>query len=92
MAQDRAQVAEVMRAALHDRLWQGNGITVADDLHVLGPILGLNAELEEMWTTGGEGRRGPVGRESEAVRDGEFRGGVVVLLQLPISPVPGQGH
>lgn len=54
-AEDRAQVSTVLRRALHDRLWKGNGITVADDLHVLAVIMGLNAECEEFWTTGAEG-------------------------------------
>jgi hypothetical protein len=58
VAQDRAQVAEVLRSVLHDRLWEGDGITVADDLHVLAVLMGLNAECEEMWTTGGEGGAG----------------------------------
>jgi hypothetical protein len=53
-AEDRAQVASVLREALHARLWEGDGITVADDLHILA-LMGLNAECEEMWTTGGEG-------------------------------------
>lgn len=53
-AEDRAQVAAVLREALHARLWEGDGITVADDLHILA-LMGLNTECEEMWTTGGEG-------------------------------------
>jgi hypothetical protein len=56
-AEDRAQVAAVLREALHARLWEGNGITVADDLHILA-LMGLSAECEEMWTTGGEGGAG----------------------------------
>lgn len=57
-AEDRAQVAAVLRKALHDRLWTGNGITVADDLHLMAVLMGLNAECEEFWTTGAEGGAG----------------------------------
>lgn len=57
-AEDRTQVAEVLRRALHDRLWAGHGITVADDLHLLAVLMGLNAECEEFWTTGSEGGAG----------------------------------
>jgi hypothetical protein len=56
-ADDRAQVASVLREALHARLWEGNGITIADDLHILA-LMGLSAECEEIWTTGGEGGAG----------------------------------
>lgn len=54
-AANRAQVADVLRDALHDRLWAGNGITVADDLHRMAVLMELNPECEELWTTGGEG-------------------------------------
>jgi hypothetical protein len=57
VVEDRAQVAAVLRETLHARLWEGDGITVADDLHILA-LMGLSAECEELWTTGGEGGAG----------------------------------
>lgn len=55
VAEDRAQVAAVLRKALHDNFVKGKCILVADDLHLLSSTLGLNAELEEFWTAGAEG-------------------------------------
>lgn len=51
---DRAQVAEVMRAAMHDNFTKGNCILFADDLHLLA-LMGLTPECEEFWTAGAEG-------------------------------------
>jgi len=53
-AANRAQLAEHFRKALHDLLWQGDCIVFGDDLHRLAVLLGLNTELEEIWTTGAE--------------------------------------
>lgn len=57
-ADNRAQVAEHFRKAFHHQLWSGNSITFADDLHRLAVLMGLNAECEELWTTGAEGGAG----------------------------------
>jgi len=54
-AENRAQIAEVMRKALHQLLWKGDCIAFADDLHRLAVLMGLNPECEEFWTTGAEG-------------------------------------
>lgn len=57
VAQNREHLAGVFRGALTRRLRTGNGITLADDVHVL-VLMGLNAELEEHLTTGGEAGAG----------------------------------
>lgn len=57
-AADRAQVAQVMRKAMHEQFWHGNSITFADDLHLLAVLMDLNAECEEFWTAGAEGGAG----------------------------------
>jgi hypothetical protein len=54
-AEDREQVAEVLRKAMHHQYWRGNSITFADDLHLLAVLMGLNAECEQFWTAGAEG-------------------------------------
>lgn len=54
-AEDRAQVGEVLRKAMHHQYWTGNSITFADDLHLLAVLMGLNAECEQFWTAGAEG-------------------------------------
>lgn len=53
-ADNRAQLAEHFRKAMHALLWQGDSIVFADDLHRLAVLMGLNTELEEIWTTGAE--------------------------------------
>lgn len=57
-AENRAQLAEHFRHALHQLLWQGDAIAFADDLHRLAVLMGLNTECEEWWTTGAEAGAG----------------------------------
>lgn len=57
-AADRAQVADVMRGAMHDLFNQGDCITFADDVFLLAVLMGLNPECEEFWTAGSEGGAG----------------------------------
>lgn len=55
--ENREHLAGVFRAAMTQRFRAGNGITAADDVHVL-VLLGLNPELEEHLIAGGEGGAG----------------------------------
>ncbi|MGH3226390.1 MAG: hypothetical protein ACRDPY_48230, partial [Streptosporangiaceae bacterium] len=54
---NREHLARVFRKCLHDQLWRGESVTIADDAHRL-VLLGLNPELEEHLTTGAEGGAG----------------------------------
>lgn len=54
---NRKHLAGIFRKTLTSRLRKGNGITMADDVHVL-VLQGLNPELEEHLTTGGEAGAG----------------------------------
>jgi hypothetical protein len=56
--ENRAQIADKMRKALHEMYWKGDCICFADDVFVLAVLMGLNPELEEFWTCGGEGGAG----------------------------------
>jgi hypothetical protein len=56
--QNRAQLAAAIRKCLHDQYWEGNSITLADDVYVQAVILGLNMDCEEFWTAGAEGKAG----------------------------------
>ena len=53
-AEDRAQVAEALRGAMHANFVKGKCILFADDLHLLA-LMGLMTECEEYWTAGAEG-------------------------------------
>lgn len=55
---NREQIAGKVRKALHEMYWKGNCICFADDVFVLAVLMGLNPELEEFWTAGGEGGAG----------------------------------
>ena len=55
--ENRAHLAEVFSRTMTRRFQAGNGITLADDVHLL-VLLGLNAELEEHLTAGAEGGAG----------------------------------
>jgi hypothetical protein len=57
VAANREHLAAIFRKAFHELLWQGESVTVADDAHRL-VLLGLNPEMEEHLTTGGEGGAG----------------------------------
>lgn len=57
-AENRLQVAGKMRKALSALYWKGNAICFADDVFVMAVLMGLNPELEEWWTAGGEGGSG----------------------------------
>lgn len=57
-AANREQVAGHLRKALDGQYWAGNSITFADDLHVTAALMGLNPELEQLWTAGREGGAG----------------------------------
>lgn len=57
-AEDRAQVADELRNAMHNQYWSGKSITFADDLHLLAVLMGLNPECEQFWTAGAEGGAG----------------------------------
>lgn len=56
--QNRAQLAAVFRKALGAQYWKGKTIMFADDVFILAALMGLNADLEEWWTAGGEGGAG----------------------------------
>lgn len=55
--ENREHLAAIFRGCLHDQLWHGSSLTIADDAHRL-VLLGLNPELEEHLTTGAEGGAG----------------------------------
>lgn len=73
-AADRAQVAEVMRAAMHANFLKGRCIMFADDMHLLA-LMGLMPECEEYWTAGGEGGAGLWGANQKP--SGTVNGGSV---------------
>lgn len=51
----REALAGTFRRCLADQTTAGDSLTIIDDAHVVAPILGLNPEIEELLTTGGEG-------------------------------------
>jgi hypothetical protein len=55
---NRAHLARVFRQAISDQFRQGSSITVADDVYLLAVLLGLNMDLEELWTAGGGPKAG----------------------------------
>jgi len=57
-ADNRAQVASVLREGMNRLYWQGNCICFADDVFVAAVLMGLNPECEQFWTAGGEGGAG----------------------------------
>jgi hypothetical protein len=57
-AENRAQIAAVLREAMNALYWKGNCICFADDVFVLAVLMGLNPECEQFWTAGGEGGAG----------------------------------
>jgi hypothetical protein len=57
-AENRTQIAEQVRKCLHSQYWRGNSITFADDVHIEAVLMGLNPELEQLWTAGSEGGAG----------------------------------
>lgn len=57
-AENREQVAAVMRRCLSHQYWTGNSITFADDIHVMAVLMRLNPELEQFWTAGGSSGAG----------------------------------
>lgn len=57
-AENRAQVAAKLRAAMNAMYWKGNCICFADDVFVLAVLMGLNPEAEQFWTAGSEGGAG----------------------------------
>lgn len=57
-ADNRAQVASVLREAMNQMYWKGNCICFADDVFVLAVLMGLNPECEQFWTAGAEGGAG----------------------------------
>jgi len=56
--ENRAQLAAQFRKALSGQYWRGRSIMFADDVFILAALMGLNPELEEWWTAGGEGGAG----------------------------------
>jgi|SRR5215469_11713328 len=73
-AEDRAQVARVMRAAMHDNFMKGNCICLGDDMHLLA-LMALMVECEEYWTAGAEGGAGLWGANQKP--SGTINGGAV---------------
>lgn len=57
-AENRAQLAAKFRKCLSSLYWRGSCIVFADDVFLLAVLMGLNPELEEFWTAGGEGGAG----------------------------------
>lgn len=53
-----ARIGGEMRRGLDAQYWDGNSITLADDVHVLAVLLGLNPECERHWTSGGSNNAG----------------------------------
>lgn len=57
-AEDREQVAAIMKKCLSHQYWTGSSITFADDIHVMAVLMRLNPELEQFWTAGGSSGAG----------------------------------
>lgn len=55
---NRKHLGGIFRKALAAQHQQGSSLTVADDAHILAPLLGLNTEFEEILTAGAEGGAG----------------------------------
>lgn len=50
--ENRERLAGAMRPALREQYWKGHSITLADDAHIAGVLLGLNDQFEEHLTAG----------------------------------------
>lgn len=55
---NRGQVADKFRKCLADQYWQGDSITVGDDIYITAVRMGLNPEFEQFWTAGSAGGAG----------------------------------
>lgn len=55
---NRSNVAGAMRKCLHRQYWDGDSITLADDVYVTAVLMGLNPEMEQFWTAGGSNNAG----------------------------------
>lgn len=55
---NRKHLGGVFRKAMTAQYRAGESLTVADDAHILAPLLGLNTEFEELLTAGAEGGAG----------------------------------
>lgn len=55
---NRDHLSSVFRRCLHQQYWQGDSITVADDVYLHAVLYGLNPELERHWTAGAGGGAG----------------------------------
>lgn len=52
---NREHLGGQFRRALNSQYWEGDSITLADDVHILATLYGLNPELERHWTAGAGG-------------------------------------
>lgn len=57
-AENRARIAQIIRACMKDQYWKGKSVTLADDVYVIAVLMGLNPECEEHWIAGAEGGAG----------------------------------
>ena len=50
---NKKHLSGIFRKMLSEQYWQGNSITVADDVYLMAVILDMNDQLEEILTAGG---------------------------------------